>query len=98
MRLANALGLGAALPPNATVRDVLAFLAKLGITPCSGEWQPLEEMTLTDLLCIAGFDPNDPNAPLTISLEELIARILEKYGQLFWIQTQRKVSVSAFAP
>lgn len=63
-----------------------------------GGWVAEREIELADLLCLAGIDPNDPNAPLTISLEEMIDRILERYGDLFWLQVRRKQSVSPFAP
>ena len=64
----------------------------------SAGWTLDQPITLQDLLCIAGIDPNDPAAPLTISLDELIENILERYSELFWLQTRRRQSVSPFAP
>ena len=112
IRLINALGIASALPPNATVQDAMDFLARLGIAPaegpcdcfqgprcqCGGTWSQDEIIRLEDLLCIAGVDPCDPNAPVAISLDELIEQILAKYSELFWIQTRKKLTVSPFAP
>jgi hypothetical protein len=98
IKLVNALGISQALPPSATAKDAMDFLARLGLYPCDNEWVEDKPIELRDLLCIAGIDFRDPNAPLTMPLEDMIARIIEIDPQLFWLQIRRKQTISPFAP
>ena len=98
VQLVHALDIASYLPEFATVEDHMKYLRRLGIAPCDDEWQRDKLIDLNDLLCMAGIDPNDPDAPLTLSLEEMIDSILRNYSELFWLQSRRPQTVSPFAP
>ena len=57
-------------------------------------------MNAADLACILGLEPNVELATLIKNRDpaEQIKTILDKYPEIFWLQTRRRVPISPFAP